>query len=99
MNAGVIIAIRQRAITDRFLRASATSQATARTLGELGVGEGPVLRGLSRRGVVVQADAAKWYLDLARYTAWRGRRRMLLMVSLGAVAVGALIALGVFKPW
>jgi hypothetical protein len=99
VNAGTVVAIRQRTITDRFLRASATSPATAKALGDVGVAEGPVLRGLARRGVVVQSDATRWYLDPAAFASWRRRRRVLLLVSLGLVAAGAMVALGIMKPW
>ena len=82
---------RQRAIVSRFRHAAATDATHARTLGELGIRRGAVLRRLGRHGVLVDTGGGKYYLDEATYARRRALRRKIAAAVLVAVALFAIV--------
>lgn len=94
---------RLQAVTDAFRVAGATAPERARTLAALGVAQAAEAAELARGGVLVPGpERDSWYLSEAAIVARRAARArigsrvlvpiLLLLVVVGAVAVGVLLA-------
>jgi|CXWL01.1.fsa_nt_gi hypothetical protein len=84
-----IIARKRRQLIAAFRSNGATSPATARTLEELGLGHGMLVRIQEHRHVLVDVGEGRFYLDEAREAAVSKTRRLMLGVVVLVVAVGA----------
>jgi len=82
----------EKDIVKVFQSAGATSTATAKPLGALGLEESRHLERLQRHDVVRKGPPGTWYLDQAAWTARQQHRRRialaLLAVALLALALG-----------
>jgi hypothetical protein len=96
MGAGIIavVVIKERHVADAFERAGATSAETARAPEDLGVAtHGIGWRRLTRRAIVGESGAGRYYLDVPSWQAMRKvrRQRSLAMVVLVLVLVAWII--------
>jgi hypothetical protein len=95
--AATIILIRERQVVDAFVRAGATSAATAAYPSDLSVDiDGIGGRRLVERAVLRAAGEGRYYLDILSWEALRRQRRRILFVILLLIALGALYLGGVF---
>ena len=89
--AAVILA-RERRMVNRLRTAGAVTPEQARTLEELGITKGVILRRLRERAVIRQAGPDRFYLDEPSWEAVRRSRRRAIHV-LGVIALVLLFAL------
>lgn len=87
----LVLAWRIRQTISRFRDAGITAPEHARSLSDLGIRRGRAIRLLERRGVLVEVEEQRYYLDAAAYERWRKRRRILLAVVFSAVALFAIV--------
>jgi hypothetical protein len=88
--AAVILA-RERRMVNRLRVAGAVSREQARTLAELGVTRGVILRRLRERAVIREGEPDHFYLDEPSWEAVRRSRRRAIHV-LGVIALVLLLA-------
>jgi len=88
--AAVILA-RERRMVNRLRTAGAVTPEQARTLDELGITTGVILRRLRERAVIRQAGPDRFYLDEPSWEAVRRSRRRAIHV-LGVIALVLLFA-------
>ena len=81
----------ERRMVNRLRSAGAVTPDRARTLEELGIGRGVILRRLRERAVVRQAGPDRFYLDEPSWEAVRRSRRRAVHV-LGVLALIVLFA-------
>jgi hypothetical protein len=93
-----VVAARQRATVRKFRAAGANDPTRARTLEELGVRDDHLLRRMVRSGVVATLDERRFFLSADGLAAWERRSRIGILVALGVVLIGVLIALGLAGP-
>lgn len=93
-----VIAARQRATVRKFQAAGADDVARARTLAELGVRQDHLFGRLEKAGVVVKTGDGRFYLSTEGLARWKHNARVRVVVALLVIAVGALVALGLFGP-
>jgi hypothetical protein len=94
-----VILIRERQVVDAFMRANATSAASAVYPSDISVDLGGVGgRRLVERAVLRDAGAGRYYLDLLAWEALRRQRRRILFVILLLIALFALFMAGQFPP-
>lgn len=86
-----MLAWRIRQTVSRFRVAGATFPENARSLADLGVRNGIAVKLLRRRSVLVDAGGERYYLDEVGYERWRKRRRIILAVVLGVIAIAAIV--------
>ncbi|MEI2719993.1 MAG: hypothetical protein V9E87_07600 [Gemmatimonadales bacterium] len=86
-----IIARKRRHLIAAFRGQGATSPASARTLDELGLGHGMLVRIQEHRHVLVDAGEGRFYLDEAREAAVSRIRRLMLGAVVLVVAAGAVL--------
>jgi hypothetical protein len=97
--AATIIIIKERQVVDAFMRAGATSAATAAHPSDIAVDLGGVGgRRLVERAVLREAGDGRYYLDLLSWEALRRQRRRILFVILLLIALFALFLAGQFPP-
>lgn len=97
--AATIIIIKERHIVDAFVRAGATSAATAVFPSDIAVDlSGVGGRRLVERAVLRDAGDGRYYLDLLSWDALRRQRRRILFVVLLLIAFLALFLAGQFPP-
>ena len=87
----LVLAWRVRKTLKLFQAAGALAPESAQPLAALGVRRSPALRILKRHGVLVDVGDGRYYLDTAAHERWRRRRRKILAVVLGAVALLAFV--------
>lgn len=85
-----IIAGKRRKLIATFRHHGATSAATARTLEELGLDRGMLLRIQEHRHVLQDAGGGRYYLDEAREAAVSRTRRLVLGIVM-LLAIGAVL--------
>lgn len=85
-----ILIRKERDIVEQFLSAGATSDATARSLGELHLDHNIALRRLQRRAVIRETALGAYYLDEPSWRAMKSSRRTVVVVLL-AVIVALLV--------
>jgi hypothetical protein len=88
--AAVILA-KERRMVNRLRLAGAVSPQQARTLEELGITRGVILRRLRERAVIRQAGVDRFYLDEPSWEAVRRSRRRAIHI-LGVIALVLLFA-------
>ena len=94
-----VMLIKERQVVDAFMRAGATSAATAVRPDDVSVVVGGVGgRRLLRGAVLREAGDGRYYLDILSWEALRRHRRRVLFVILLLIALGALILAGQFPP-
>jgi hypothetical protein len=94
-----IMLMKERQLVDAFLRAGATSAATAVHPSDLSVDVGGVGgRRLVSRAILREAGDGRYYVDVLSWEALRRHRRRVLFVILLLIALGALILAGQFPP-
>jgi hypothetical protein len=97
--AAAVIIIKERHVVDAFVRAGATSAATAVHPSDVAVDLGGVGgRRLVERAVLRDAGGGRYYLDLLGWEALRRQRRRILFVILLLIAFLALFLAGQFPP-
>lgn len=97
--AAAVILMKERQVVDAFVRAGATSAASAAEPADLGVDlAGVGARRLVERAALRQTESGQWYLDLLVWEAVRRQRVRVLSVILLLVAFGALWLAGLFPP-
>jgi hypothetical protein len=90
-----VIIRREQELVDLFRSAGATSPATAKSLGEVGVEQAWPLSRLRRRAIVRESAPGRYYLDEEVWTAIRGIRQRMVLLLLTVVAVtGFLVWIG-----
>jgi len=92
--AAVIASKNRRKIIRAFRRAQATSAQSARSLAEIGLHESLVFRIQKSRGVVVETEPGRYYLD-EEQEAKNKRLRRILLAFIMALAV----VLAVYTYW
>lgn len=85
--AAAVIMRRQRDIVETFRAARATSPATARAAGELGLDENHIFHGLIRRAVIRPTDDGRYFLDEPSWKALRSIRRRAAVIILFVVVL------------
>ncbi|MFZ4573797.1 MAG: hypothetical protein ACOYN0_05325 [Phycisphaerales bacterium] len=92
--AAAVVAARNR-IVRRFVGAGALSVETARSLDELGVSRGLIVRRMIERGVLKEAPGGRLWLDEVANaeSRRRARRYAAIAVGLGAVVVAMIVLL------
>ena len=94
-----IMLIQERQIADAFLRAGATSAATAVHPGDISVDiDGVSGHRLAKRMILRDAGDDRYYLDPLGWEALRLRRRRVLFAILLLIALGALVLAGQLPP-
>jgi hypothetical protein len=94
-----IMLIKERQIVEAFMRAGATSAASAVHPGDIGVDLASIGgRRLAGRAIVREAGEGRCYLDLAGWAALRRHRRRVLFAILLLIALVALFFAGQFPP-
>ena len=91
-----VIAARQRATVRKFQAADANDAARARSLAELGVRQDHLFGRLEKAGVVVKTGDGSYYLSSEGLARWQRHARIGVVVALLVIAVGALVAFGLF---
>jgi hypothetical protein len=91
-----VIAARQRATVRKFQAAGADDAARARGLAELGVRADHLFGRLEKAGVVVRTGDGRYYLSSEGLARWQRNARVGVIVALLVIAVGALVAFGLF---
>jgi hypothetical protein len=88
-----IILAKERRMVSRFVAAGATSREQARSLEQLGVSRGVILRRLRERAVVRQVGTDLYYVDQESWTAVRRMRRRAasLMVAIALAIIFAIV--------
>jgi CubicO group peptidase (beta-lactamase class C family) len=93
-----VILAKERRMVSRFLAAGATSRERARSLEDLGISRGVILRRLRERAVVREADPDRYYLDVESWQAVRRmRRRHASIAATVALAIVLAILFGARK--
>ena len=94
-----VILIKERHVVDAFVRAGATSAATAVYPSDIAVDLGGVGgRRLVGHAVVREAEEGRFYLDVPSWEALRRQRRRILFVVMLIIALFALFLAGQFPP-
>lgn len=76
-----VVLMKERKMVARFRLAGAVNPAQARTLEELGVARGVILRRLRERAVIRDAGGERYYLDELSWAAVRRSRRRAIHVA------------------
>ncbi len=74
-----VVAKKRKRIIQAFANAGATSPDTAKTLDELGLSGSPVLHIQKQRGVLVQVEGHRYYLDEEREAEVVHMRRVMVL--------------------
>ncbi|MBA3638805.1 MAG: hypothetical protein M3541_12225 [Acidobacteriota bacterium] len=83
-----ILLAKERRLVGRLRTAGAVNPEQARTLEELGISPGVILRRLRERAVIREADTDRFYLDEPSWEAVRrGRRRAIHVLWVVALVV------------
>ena len=93
MNAGAAIVGRQNRYMRRFEEAGATSPADASTLEALGCRRSFSFGRLLQRGVFVEVEDGRYYLDVVSAEAFRARRRIVVLVAVGIAVVAVIVGI------
>ncbi|MBA2303539.1 MAG: hypothetical protein H0W08_13000 [Acidobacteria bacterium] len=86
-----IILAKERRMVNRIRASGAVNPEQARTLEELGISRGVILRRLRERAVIRQAGPDRYYLDEPSWEAVRRSRRRAIHI-MGVIALIILIA-------
>ena len=83
--------MKEREVRDDFIRAQATSPATAKTLAEIGIDESHAVKRLARRAVIREASPGVFYFDEDVWKAVRSMRRRMAFLLGVALLLAALV--------
>jgi hypothetical protein len=87
--------LKERQVRDVFFSKGAISPATAASLAHLGLEETMAVARLKRRAVVRESAPGLYYFDDGVWQAMRNtRRRLAMVVLIGLILVGLLLAYG-----
>jgi hypothetical protein len=86
-----VILRKERELVDLFRDAGATTPATAKSLGDVGVIQAWPLSRLRRRAIIRETAPGKYYLDEEVWQAMRGLRQRIIFTLLAVVAVTAFL--------
>lgn len=86
----VIVAKKRRDLIEAFRCQEATSPSTAMSLGRLGVTKSPIFDLLLAKGVLVESEPSRYYLDEETESRMEAFRRTQLMAAFAVVALVAL---------
>jgi hypothetical protein len=85
--------MKEREVRDDFIRAEATTPATAKSLAEIGIDESHAVKRLKRRAVIREASPGVFYFDEDVWKAVRAMRRRMALLLLFAVVLSLLVVL------
>ncbi|HMA21985.1 MAG TPA: hypothetical protein VKO87_14340 [Gemmatimonadaceae bacterium] len=88
-----VMRLKEREARDDFIRAGATTPATARSLDDIGIHEGGAVRRLRKRAVIRESSPGLFYFDEDVWQAVRGMRRRMAVVMLIVMALIVLMTL------
>jgi hypothetical protein len=88
--AATVASRNRRRIIKAFRKAAAVSPETARTLEDIGVTKSPLLKMMKARGVLVEVDENRFYLDEQREQKTRQNRRLWIYLLVMVIVVVAL---------
>jgi predicted acetyltransferase len=83
--------MKEREVRDDFIRADATSPATAKSLADIGIDESLAVKRLERRAIVREASPGLFYFDEGVWQAVRSMRRRMAFVLLLAIVLALLV--------
>lgn len=89
--AGAIVAARIKRDINRFVKAEAFSEKSARTTEELGVRKGFLFNRLVNQGVFIETSGHRYYLHLENLAAYQQSRRRRALIALAIILVTVLI--------
>ena len=84
--------MKEREVRDDFIRAGATTPATAMSLADIGIDEGGAVRRLRKRAIIREPSPGLLYFDEDVYQAVRGMRRRMAIVMLIVAIIIVLMA-------
>src|SRR5437667_3436376 len=87
-----MIIAKQNRYLRRFAEAGASTPTTAKALSDVGCRESGAFRGLVARGVFIECEPGKYFVDEQRAVAFRQCRRKQAVIVLMALAAAALVA-------
>jgi len=85
--------MKEREVRDDFIRADATTPATAKSLAEIGIEESHAVSRLKRRAVIREASPGVFYFDEDVWKAVRSVRRRMGLLLLFAIFLSLLVVL------
>jgi hypothetical protein len=88
-----VMRMKEREARDDFVRAGATTPATAKSLEEIGIHEGGAVRRLRKRAVIRESSPGLFYFDEDVWNALRGMRRRMGIVMLIVMVLIVLMTL------
>jgi hypothetical protein len=83
--------MKEREVRDDFIRAQATTPATAKSLSEIGIEESHAVKRLKRRAVIREASPGVFYFDEDVWKAVRSMRRRMAFLLMFALLISALV--------
>jgi len=83
--------MKEREVRDDFIRADATTPATAKSLADIGIDESLAVKRLERRAIIREASPGLFYFDEDVWQAVRSMRRRMAIVLLVAIVMGVLV--------
>jgi hypothetical protein len=86
-----VMRMKEREVRDDFIRASATTPATAKSLADIGIDESLAVARLRRRAVIREASPGLFYFDEDVWKAVRSMRRRMGLLLLFAVLLAGLV--------
>jgi hypothetical protein len=86
-----VMRMKEREVRDDFIRANATTPATAKSFAEIGIEESLAVGRLRRRAVIREASPGLFYFDDDVWQAVRAMRRRIGLLLLVAVILAALV--------
>lgn len=85
-----IIAISTKRIISRFEKSGSISPSTSKTLKELKLHRGMIVKRLLRKGVLIETGESKYYLDNMNLAQYRIDRQKRILVFFIVVAISAI---------
>jgi hypothetical protein len=83
--------MKEREVRDDFIRADATTPATAKSLADIGIDESLAVKRLERRAVIREASPGLFYFDEDVWKAVRSMRRRMAFLLLFALALAGIV--------
>ena len=89
--AAAVMRMKEREVRDDFIRADATTPATAKSLAEIGLEESHAVKRLKKRAVIREASPGVFYFDEDVWQAVRSMRRRMALLLLFALVLSFLV--------
>lgn len=83
--------MKEREVRDDFIRADATTPATAKSFSDIGIDESMAVKRLKRRAVIREASPGLFYFDEDVWQSVRAMRRRMAFFLLFAIALAGLV--------